>query len=78
MHNSQHLLDPYTFSHLLHGLMFYALLVVLLPKSAPAARAVLAIVIESTWEILENTDWVIEKYRESTISLDYFGDSVLN
>lgn len=77
-HNSQHLFDPYTFSHVLHGLLFYALLVVMAPGWTPKTRAVLAMVIESAWEVLENTPWVIEKYRESTISLDYYGDSILN
>lgn len=77
-HNSQHLFDPYTFSHVLHGLLFYALLAFAVPSWTPKIRAVWAMVIESAWEVLENTPWVIEKYRESTISLDYYGDSILN
>ena len=77
-HNSQHLLDPYTFSHIQHGLLLYALLVMAAKKWNPAARAAVAIAVESSWEVLENTHWIIEKYRGSTMSLDYYGDSILN
>ena len=78
-HNSQHLLDPYTFTHVLHGLLFYALLHLLLGRrTGVALRGVIAMIIEALWEVLENTNMVIEAYRESTISLGYYGDSVLN
>ena len=77
-HNSQHLLDPYTFSHFQHGLLLYGLLFMVAKKWNPAARMVVAIALESSWEVLENTSWIIEKYRESTMSLDYYGDSILN
>ena len=78
MHNSQHLLDPYSFSHVQHGLIFFAVLAIALPQWTAASRLVVAVSVESAWEILENTSWVIEKYRDSTISLDYYGDSILN
>ena len=79
MHNSQHLLDPYTFTHILHGIALYALLWVLLRKrTSRSFRFVLAIGIESLWEIIENTSIVIERYRETTISLGYYGDSIFN
>jgi hypothetical protein len=77
--NSQQLIDPYTFSHILHGVIVYGLLwLVARKRFSVAARLVCAVALESGWEILENTDFIINRYRESTISLDYYGDSVLN
>ena len=78
-HNSQHLFDPYSFTHVLHGIALYGILWLLLGSSTtPASRAVIVIAIESAWEIFENTSFVIERYRETTVSLDYYGDSILN
>ena len=76
--NSQHISDWYTPSHVIHGCAFYGLLWLVGRRWPLGLRLVLAIVIESGWEIFENTDMVINRYREVTISLDYFGDSVLN
>ena len=78
--NSQHLSDWYSPSHIIHGFIFYGLLW-LLSRFVPlsfGARLVLALAIEVSWELLENTDYAINHYREATISLDYYGDSVIN
>ena len=76
--NSQHISDWYTFSHVIHGFAFYGLLWLVGRRWPIGLRLLLAIALESGWEIFENTDMVINRYREVTISLDYYGDSVLN
>ncbi len=77
-HNSQHVIDPYSFTHVLHGIIEFWLLGLILYKMSVAWRFALAILIESIWEVAENTSYVINRYREATISLDYFGDSIIN
>lgn len=77
-HTSQHVLDPYSFTHVLHGMLFYALLWVLLGRRAgPRLRMSLAVCVEAGWELLENSTWVIDRYRQ-TLAEGYTGDSVLN
>jgi hypothetical protein len=76
--NSQHITDWYTFSHVIHGIGFYALLWFAARRLPPATRFVLAVLLEATWEVFENTPIVIDRYRAATIALDYYGDSIVN
>lgn len=76
---SQHLADWYTYSHVLHGVIFYFLLwLVFRGRLSVGARLVLATLIEGAWEIFENTPFIINRYRTQTISRDYFGDTIIN
>lgn len=77
-HNSQHLLDWYTPSHISHGLLFFLFLRWLLKSNFKKWGVILCVFFESTWEVIENSDFIINRYREATIALNYFGDSILN
>lgn len=76
--NSQHWLDPYSFTHLLHGLVFFWLLAWSLPRLPLLWRLWLAVLIEALWEVVENSEQVIQRYREATAALGYQGDTVIN
>ena len=76
--NSQRFADPYSFSHIVHGILFYAALWLVARKLPVRHRLLMALTLEAGWEMLENSPLIINRYREATISLGYVGDSVLN
>lgn len=76
--NSQHLTDWYTLSHVIHGILFYALLSWLFPRLSVGVRLLLAVGIEMGWELFENTDMIINRYREQALAQGYVGDSIVN
>ena len=76
--NSQQLTDWYTYSHVIHGIAFYLILWFAAPAMPVGLRFVLALGLETGWEILENTPFIINRYRQSALALGYFGDSVVN
>ena len=78
VHTSQHVLDPYALTHILHGVAFCLILTAVCPKLAVEWRFVIAVAAEAGWELLENSTYIIEKYRANTASFDYFGDSIVN
>jgi hypothetical protein len=77
-HNSQHFIDPYSVSHFEHGLFFFVFLALFRDRLSLTWRLVAAAGIECGWELLENSSFIIDRYRAATISLDYYGDSMLN
>jgi Protein of unknown function (DUF2585) len=76
--DSQRVADAYSFSHFIHGILFYGFLWLVAPKLPVRHRLLMALAFESGWEVLENSPLIINRYREGTIALGYVGDSVLN
>jgi hypothetical protein len=77
-HNSQHLFDPYSLSHVLHGLLFFGILYLFRRHISAGWRFAIAAAIEIAWEMMENSPIVINRYRTATMALGYTGDSILN
>ncbi len=75
---SQMLADWYSPSHVIHGFLFYAFLWLTARRQPVERRFLMALLAEIAWEILENTEWAINRYREATIAIGYTGDSILN
>ena len=75
---SQMIADWYSASHIVHGFLFYGALWLLFRRWSAELRLLVALGIESAWEIAENTPMVIDRYREATAALGYSGDSILN
>lgn len=78
MHNSQHLFDPYSLTHVLHGFAFCWLLMISMPRLSAPLQLSIAMLMEAVWEVIENTQFVIQRYREATAALGYQGDSIAN
>jgi hypothetical protein len=76
--NSQRFADAYSFSHLVHGILFFGALWLVAKKWPLHRRFIIALLVEAGWEILENSPLIINRYRHATISLGYSGDSILN
>jgi len=75
---SQQLLDPYSLTHILHGFLFFWLMLLLFKRMPGPWQFWLALLLESAWEVFENTSFVINKYRTETAALGYQGDTIVN
>ena len=76
--NSQQLFDPYSLTHILHGFLLFWIISLLFKNLSPAWQLTLATILEAVWEVVENTNFVINRYREQTAALGYTGDTVVN
>lgn len=76
--NSQHLFDPYSFTHLLHGFVFFWVAAWLWPRLAFGWQLWAALLVEAAWEVAENSEVIIQRYREATLALGYNGDTIIN
>jgi len=76
--NSQQLFDPYSFTHILHGFLLFWLITLVFRRLSPRWQLSLAAILEALWEVLENTNFVIDRYRSQTAALGYTGDTVIN
>ena len=76
--NSQQLFDPYSFTHVLHGVLFFWLIALAFRRMTRGRQLLLALLLEAAWEVFENSSFVIDRYRTATAALGYQGDTVVN
>ena len=76
--NSQQFLDPFSFTHVLHGFVYAWLLSIVTPRLTAAWQFFLAVALGSSWELFENSDFIINRYRTETAALGYHGDTIVN
>lgn len=75
---SQRLADPYSFSHIVHGIVFYGVLWLCFRKATVAARFLTTVIAGCAWEVVENLPFIIERFRVANAALGYNGDSIMN
>ncbi len=76
--NSQQFLDPYSFTHVLHGILYFWMLIWIVPRLTLSWRLWLSITMAAAWEVFENSNFIINRYREDTAALGYTGDTIVN
>jgi Protein of unknown function (DUF2585) len=76
--NSQQLFGSFTFTHVLHGFLFCGLLTLVLPRLSALWRLSIAVSMEALWEVAENSEFIIRRYREWTVAHGYNGDTIVN
>lgn len=76
--NSQQFFDPYSFTHVLHGFLFFWIVLLVFRRVGPKWQIVIPVILEAAWEVFENTPYVINRYRTETAALGYTGDTILN
>jgi len=76
--NSQQFLDPYSFTHVLHGVLYFWLMIWIIHRLTQSWRLWLAVTVASIWEVFENSNFIINRYREDTAALGYTGDTIVN
>ena len=76
--NSQQLFDPYSFTHVLHGVLLFWIVSLIAKNASWTWQLSLAAILEALWEVLENTNFIIDRYRAQTAALGYTGDTVIN
>ena len=76
--NSQQFLDPYSFTHVLHGVLYFWMMIWIVPRLTQSWRLWLSVTVASLWEVFENSNFIIQRYRADTASLGYQGDTIVN
>ena len=76
--NSQQFLDPYSFTHVLHGILYFWMLIWIVPRLTVSWRLWLSVTMAAAWEVFENSNFIINRYREDTAALGYAGDTIVN